>query len=247
MLSIISDFKDYINNNFEGQIPNLIYFAFGIIIGIIFFLLAFLIVYLISKNKRKDKEINVFPINENYKKIIDNKKFIFENRYANEEIIKKLQGFSIIIKEMCEEIGLLYYPESNDPIFEVSLDQLVDVLQYCINRVEYITDKILVGKLGFAEIFTKKPLKDIKLKFIFEKIANPKKEEEKPTLFSKIKKKLFKAGTNVLIKRTKKPINIELLELINDLGEDLNLLYSKNEIAFNKKYKKIKKGSDINV
>ena len=82
---------------------------------------------------------------------------------------------------------------------------------------------------------------------IFEKIANPKKEEGKPTLFSKIKKKLFKAGTNVLLKRTEKPINIELLELINDLGEDLNLLYSKNEIAFNKKYKKIKKGSDINV
>ena len=245
MLSIISDFKDYINNNFEGQIPNLIYFAFGILLGIIFFLLAFLIVYLISKNKKKNKVITPFTINENYKKIIEEKVFIFKNTYAGEQPLETLKGFSIIIKDMCEEIASLYYPSSDDPIFEVSLDQLVDVLQYCINRVEYLTDKILVGKLGFTEIFTKKPLKDIKLKSIFLRLNKPKIEEN-PTLFSKIKKGIFNIGKKALIKTSKKPLNSELEELIIELGEDINLLYSKQEIAFTKKYKKIKKGSDIN-
>lgn len=245
MLSIISDFKDYINNNFEGQIPNLIYFSFGIIIGIIFFLLAFLIIYLISKNKRKDKNITPFEINKNYKNIIAEKLFMFKNTYADEDPVNTLKGFSLIVKDMCEEIASLYYPDSDDPIFEVSLDQLTDVLQYCINRVEYITDKILVGKLGFTEIITKKPLKDIKLKSIILKFNKPK-VEEKPTLFSKIKKGVFNVGKKALIKSSKKPLNTELEELILELGEDINLLYCKHEVAFTKQYKKNKKGSDIN-
>ena len=91
MLSIINDFKEYINNNFEGHIPNLIYFAFGIVIGIIFFLIMFLIVFLISRKKNKNKTIKPLPINENYKNIIQYKIDIFSSYYANEDILIKLK------------------------------------------------------------------------------------------------------------------------------------------------------------
>ena len=81
---------DKISNKFDGQIPNLIFFAIGILLGIILFLITFLIVSFISKSKvNNEEELIESKTNEEYKTIIETKKDQFTSLYKNSSIKEK--------------------------------------------------------------------------------------------------------------------------------------------------------------
>ncbi len=249
ILSIFSDFFDYLNNKFSGQVPNLIYFAIGAAIGIFLFFIILLIIYLLAKPKQKIKEKIIqknIVIHEEYKNVILANIDIYKNVYQQAEIKNKIEGLGKIILNMMESISSLYYPESSDPMFEISLEQLVDFLSYSVSRINFIIDKLLQERLQIVDVLTNHSLKDKKISFVFEMIDKKKNVEleEKPKkigLFGKIKSKFIHAGKKVATKIGGNIMNVEFEEIIQTFGEDINKLYSKQELVFTDLTKKEKK------
>lgn len=245
--SIIED----IANKFNGQIPNLIYFAIGIGLGIILFLITFFVVFIISKSKIKvDKEILDLKVDEGYKAIIEAKKDEFTSLHKNLSIQEKASAILKIVISMLEEISTLYYPNSNDPMFEVSIERLVDLIDYVIQRINLILDDMVVDRLRFIEVISKKKIKDIKLSTIFDLLSKKNEvnqiDTEKKGLFNKIKENLNKGIKKVGLSITGGIVNYTFYSLINDLGEDINKLYSNQPLVFtdiSKKEEKIRKRS----
>ena len=245
--SIIED----IANKFNGQIPNLIYFAIGIGLGIILFLITFFVVFIISKSKIKvDKEILDVKVDEGYKAIIEAKKDEFTSLHKNLSIQEKASAILKIVISMLEEISTLYYPNSNDPMFEVSIERLVDLIDYVIQRINLILDDMVVDRLRFIEVISKKKIKDIKLSTIFDLLSKKNEvnqiDTEKKGLFNKIKENLNKGIKKFGLSITGGIVNYTFYSLINDLGEDINKLYSNQPLVFtdiSKKEEKIRKRS----
>lgn len=238
MFSILEDLA----NKFNGQIPNLIYFGVGILLGIILFFITFLIVYLVSKSKPKNEDsINEVVIIPEYKVIIDSNKDIFERIYKEAAIGEKFKGIVDLTTSMMQEIAGLYYPDSDDPMFEVSIERLVDFLSYFRYRMELIIDDLFVDKLSFVEAIGKFKIKDAKLSKIME-ILNKNKvekvEEEKKGFVSIIKDKILKGAKKVGLGIASDVINYSFINVIDDLGEDINKLYSNQKLIFTELSKK---------
>ena len=239
--SMFSDFLNYLNEKFSGQIPNLIFFGIGLALGILLFLILFLIIFLVSKSKQKIKnKLNneQIEIKEEYKQIIELSKEEYINRYFDADIKTKVTGIGKIILNMMESIATLYYPDSKDPIFEVSLERLVDFLSYTTSRLNYIIDHLLEEKFQIVDVLTNHSIKDKKISFIFEMIDKKKKpeteefKEKKIGFFGKIKQKFVKVGKKVATKIGGHIINSELNSIIDSLGDDMNKLYSNQKLEF---------------
>ena len=205
MLSIFNDFYNYLNDRFQGQIPNLIYFAIGCAIGLIIFILLFLIIYIISKSKSRIKKLinnkNAI-VDSSYKEVISKNVSIYKDIYANKPIKERVSGLGQITLNMLDSISSIYYPNSNDSIFEISTEQLVDFLSFFVYRVNGIIDHLLEERLSVVNVLTKRSLKDKRISSIFEMIEKNKIEEgkEKKGLFSKIKKHSLNIGKKIAIK-----------------------------------------------
>ena len=232
-LSIFKDFINFLNDKFQGEVPNIIFFLIGIVLGIIFFFLLSLIIVFIYKisSKRKQKVIQPLEINIEYKAVVQANKDVYINVYKDASINEKFAGIGKIMLNMMESISSIYYPNSKDPMFELSIDQLVDFLSYFTDKLNKFIDNLLENRLSLVTKFTKFSIKDKKISFVFELIDKSKEEKpEKSGLISKIKggvnnvvKKLaFKVGGNIIDK--------EFLDIIDSLGEDINNLYSKQPI-----------------
>lgn len=261
--TIISDFLKYLNNNFNGQIPNLIYFFSGLIGGIILFLITLLIVFIISKiNSKRKTTITKIEENEEYKNIILANKDIYISIYKDAPLTEKLQGFGKIALSMLESISSLYYPNSNDSVFEISIEQLVDFLSYFSLRLNYLVDKILQEKLPTIDFFTSYSIKDKKISFVVDLLEKSKNntvainesdKKQKKGIFNFFKKKIVGAGKKIVLKYTTSLIDDQLIDLIEMFGNDINKLYSKQNLIFTdltkkeKKKLKKKKGGVINA
>ena len=141
---------------------------------------------------------------------------------------------------MMEEISSLYYPDSEDPMFEISINQLVDFLSYMTFRINFLIDELLNGKLSFIDSFTKHNSKNIKLSVVLDladkgkKLMNIKKDKpKKEGIISNLFGKIFNKGKNLIINYTQNATNDEIVNIIPLLGEDINKLYSKQELVFN--------------
>ncbi len=248
ILSIFSDLMDYLNNKFSGHALNLIYFAIGCGIGIFVFFLAIFIIFLLSKPKQKIKEKIIqknITIHDEYKNVILANIDVYQNIYQNAEIKNKVEGLGKIILNMMESIAALYYPSSSDPMFEISLEQLVDFLSYSVSRINYILDKLLQERLQIVDVLTNHSLKDKKISFVFEMLDKNKKVEDtqskKVSFFGKIKNKFFHIGKKMATKIGGNIMNVEFEEIIYTIGEDINKLYSKQELTFTDLTKKEQK------
>ncbi len=255
ILSIFSDFLNYLNDKFSGSIPNLIFFAIGLGIGIILFLLIILIIALLSRPKKKIKQKIIeknIVIKDEYKGVVQSNKDVFIHVYKSLPIKEKMTGMGKIILDMMNSIAALYFPTSKDPMFEISLERLVDFLSYATARINFIIDNLLEERFHFVNALTNYSLKDKKISFIFEMIEKNKKPEnleekkvQKTNLFTKMKGKIFKASKKMASKIGGNIINNEFEEIIDAIGEDINRLYSGQDLTFNdltkKELKKISK------
>ena len=139
-----------------------------------------------------------------------------------------MSGIGKILLNMTESIASIYYPDSNDPIFEISIDQLVDFLSYFTDRVNGVIDNLLNNEFRLINKFSKTSIKDKKISFVIEMLEKSKEEkEEKQSLVSKVKGGVINIGKKVVFKATEGIINKEFLSIIDTLGEDINKLYSK--------------------
>lgn len=238
MLTILED----LSNKFNGQIPNLIYFLVGISLGILLFFITFLIVYLISKSKPKHEDnVNEIMIKPEYKTIIETKIDEFEIFYKDCSITEKLTGIYRVAYTMMSEIAQLYYPNSNDPIFEVSIERLVDFLSYFKNRLNLIVDDLFVDKLSLVESIGRFKIKDAKLAKIIELLNKKKDEPIKKSFADKIKDKFLKGFKKVGLGVANNVLDYSFISVIDDLGEDINKLYSNQKLIFTEISKKEQK------
>lgn len=240
MFFIINDLFEFLENKFKGDIPNIIFFIIGIMIGILLFIIVFLIFTIIYKIKNKYYKKNIKPlaINEKYKDIINFNKNFYIKTYKNSFVKEKLSGIGKIMISMMESISSLYYPNSKDPIFELSIEQLIDFLSYFSVRLEDFIDSLLDNRLYLVNVMSKYSIKDKKISFVIELINKSKEKEKKENIIDKIKNKLGKVGKKVVFKYSENIINKEFLDIIDSLGEDINNLYSKRKLNFKSLNKK---------
>lgn len=241
---------DKLSDKFLGEIPNFIFFAIGLVAGILLFLILIFIAYMISKHyKGKSKKNKEIIIKDEYKGIINVKYDIFQNKLADKDLKEKSNGLLHLLFEMLTEIATLYYPHSSNPILEVSAERVVEFLDYLVYRVDLITD-VLINKKGKAvqfitTKFTKSEIKDIKLSKVI-KMKNNSEISEKPTtkrkgVFKRIKNKIKGLKSKALVNLTDDLLDYTFYNFFDDIGEDINKLYSGQSLDIKELNRKIQK------
>lgn len=236
MLSIfLSGINEYFNELGDLSFADLIPFLLGIVIG---FALCFLIYVLIlivsikkdSKNtdvisiENKDDEINV--IIENYK-----------NRYTNEASSKKtgekIEFMKNISWELINDIAKTYYPNSQYPIFELTIEELISLDYYIMKRIEKIFSGKILSKVKKMKISTIIHILDMKKKYDENKIVKTTEKLKIKSIFKGIwtainflnpvywvKKLMFDIPYNIIINKISSTI-------IDVIGIETSNIYSK--------------------
>lgn len=153
---------------------NFIAFFTGFFLGAVFLVLIYLLISLITLNK-KEKTINKIPEEEQEKiinELISKKQTEFLNLKKSEPIFFALKT-SII--DLVNEIAGVFYPNEKYPLAELSMNELILLDKYIINKIESILSKKSL-----------KVLKKIRLSTILKLIdANEKVQNNKAIKASK--------------------------------------------------------------
>ena len=232
-------FKDLLSTT----IYKVLIFVGGIIIGILFVMLIYLFVSFIHKRtKLKKNKYNVInqplsnPIDVVYKY-----KELYLTEYANKLFTKRINGLKDISLPLIKDIASLYYPSSKESILEVSFENLLNLTNRVVDKVENMTNDIIsssVFKIAwasyasvknikgfFTRLFKKEKedylsidVKKVKISYVVEQLDNmknkPKKNDNPDT---KEEKKYFLLDNY---------INQKVLDLIDEIAEEAILVYS---------------------
>lgn len=175
---------------------NLMSFLTGIFVGLALFVLYYL--YQALKSLRKSK-LNTKKTTQDIKeeeilKLIDEAKLKFKDKNLREE--RSDIGFMVdISKDLVYDVAKKFYPESKYPLYEITVDELLELFKYISNRVNELLDhrglrmikKITISKIiGFTDVKKKidesaimKTAKQLKIQKIFSTVkgivnyANP--------------------------------------------------------------------------
>lgn len=145
-LSFWETLKDKITNINWG---NLIAFLIGIGIGFILCLLCYLLIILVDfkKEEAKAKKVVIKVDDKVIEDIITNEK----NRYKLESANLKASGKILALRESCEnliiDIAKTYYPESKHPVLEISVEELIELDYYIMEKIEKIFNRRVVKKI----------------------------------------------------------------------------------------------------
>lgn len=232
-------FKDLLSTT----IYKVLIFVGGIIIGILFVMLIYLFVSFIHKRtKLKKNKYNV--INQPMSNPIDvvNKyKELYLTEYTNKLFTKRINGLKDISLPLIKEVASLYYPSSKEPILEVSFENLLNLTNRVVDKVENMTNDIIsssVFKIAWASYASVKNIKGfftrlfknekedylsidvkkVKISYVVEQLDNMKnkpKKNDKPD--TKEEKKYFLLDNY---------INQKVLDLIDEIAEEAILVYS---------------------
>ncbi len=240
---------NWIGKEINQKLPYFYYFLYGCIAGVIIFVIVGVTLLIIGKSKKVLKKINEkdVAINPEYKDIINEQIKYYDDNCKGMEAKAKIDGLSKIFNNMLTQISTLYYPNSSDPIFEINIDQLVDLTGYIIHRINFTLDRLLEGKLKIVNKFAKGSIKDVR----FSSLIKQKQVEEETEIVKKkskfsdfIASKAKKIGTKIGLNLADKEIDL----LINDIGEDINKLYSGQVLIFSDLTKKqAKKANKIKL
>jgi len=232
-------FKDLLSTT----IYKVLVFIGGIIIGILIVMLIYLIVSFIHKRTRLKKNNNTVinqPIS-NPIDVVNKYKELYLIEYANKLFTKRINGLKDISLPLIKDIACLYYPSSKEPILEVSFENLLNLTNRVVDKVENMVNDIIASSVFkiawasyasvknirgfFSRIFKKEKedylsidVKKVKISYIVEQIDNmknkPKKNDKTDT---KEEKKYFLLDNY---------INQKVLDLIDEIAEEAILVYS---------------------
>lgn len=216
-----------------GDITN---FLLGVITG--FILLGLFITFLMTSNSRRKqrKRLTALPIMIEKKEIL---KMIETKQDQLIETVKLTDNayFRVALElsyELAEEIAKYYYPEAKYPMYEISIDELLELNYYITKRIE----KLVNGKIL-------KYFKKYKISTIID-ILNKKKAIDNSKLMKLNRKlkisKILTVGKTVLnyanpiywfrklaIKPSTVLVTKEICKfIIAIVGEETNNVYSKS-------------------
>ena len=223
-----------INFKLEINLSTVIALLLGIIIGMIILFLVYALTSLNSIKKRRiivSKELENIT-DEDIKNLIDISKEQFNIKKKQNKGVT-FEDFRNIIIELINQIAFRFYPKSKHPIAELTIDELILLDRYLVNRIDSFT-----SKKGIRLI------KKIKLSTIIQ-ITNAKNSVENTKAFKTIKKRkldkvastLWSVGhvlnpvtwiNNLIINPTIKILfNKICIVIISIVGQETYHIYSK--------------------
>ena len=196
-LNVWNSIRDFIVNLFSNiRWGNIFIFFMGIIVGFVICGMIYLIIFF--KSIKKTSEINQKAYDEeNVVKTEDVNKLIkgAKDQYKEEGKDNNINTKLVVIKDiswnLLNDIAKLYYPNSDHPVFELSVDELIKLSNYITEKV----DKLFEGVIT-------KYLRDFKITQLVKFIETKKKVDE-----SKIVKASKKAHVGGIYKITSSIFN----------------------------------------
>lgn len=231
-----------VNELVNTTLQKILIFIGGIVIGILLILLVYLIISIIhkisKKNTNKSNKINI-PTSDP-SEIILKYKTIYLNNYANKAFTKRISFIKDSATLLIKDIASIYYPSSKDPMLEVSFDNLINLTNRVLDKIENMVSEIIDSSLfkffwtsfagasnivGFIKgIFNKEKdeyltlnIRKLKISYIIDKLDNIKSKPKKDKPNTNEEKKYFLLDEF---------INNKVLALIDEIAAESIVVYS---------------------
>lgn len=217
----------------------LLIFLGGIFIGVIILLFIYLIISLIHKKTKKTK-LEMLPKQPltDPNKVINKYNKIYDEEYSDKTITIRLSSIKILSLDLIKDIATIYNPNVNNPILEISLENLLLLSNHIIDKVDNLVNDIIdsnafkviwVGVASFHNI--KNFIKGIFRKQKDEKLVLNARKLKLSYVLSIIDKTKNKNDSNNDIEYKKYFIldnffNNKIKELIREIANEAILVYS---------------------
>lgn len=146
ILTFWETLKDKITNINWG---NLIAFIIGIGVGFVLCLLCYLLVILvdIKKEEEKTKKVVIKADDEEISRIITNEKNRFKLESKNLKTSEKVNALKESCANLIMDIAKTYYPDSNHPVFEISIEELFELDYYIMEKLEKVFNRHILKRI----------------------------------------------------------------------------------------------------
>ena len=235
-LDVFTKLKDFFVSLFQKlTIDNLDVLLVGIVLGFLFCFIIYLFVVVSSMRPRKDlPQLNVQEVDEKIQKLITSAKNEYTEEFSSKSIKEKTTAIKDFSWNLIQQIAKIYYPDSEFPIYELSIDELLILNHYITNRI----DSLFKGKVL-------KQVKKVRIAYILKLIEMKKKIDNNKVIKVVNKKPLtgglkvasgilnafnpfywvkkFMIGTTMTIATNKIALTI-----LNIVGEETNIVYSRS-------------------
>ena len=183
MFKEIKDLIGELLNKFSWG--NVVLLLAGIAIGFVICAFIYVVIVLTSlkKNEKDDTKHKIDIENEELKRVIRSARNQYYEESSNSPINQKIADIRDISWRLINDVAKLYYPNSDYPIYELSIDEFMKLNHYITNRV----DSLFKGKIlkSFKKIKISQILKliDLKRKLDENKVVKVAKKAKVPSLF----------------------------------------------------------------
>ncbi|MGD9605642.1 MAG: hypothetical protein AB7V00_05800 [Bacilli bacterium] len=172
ILNFFINLKRFFSQLFQKlTIENFDVLFFGIILGFLLCFLFYLFIVVSSMRPRKDlPKLDEKDVDEQILKLITSAKNEYSEEFSTKPLKEKAPALKEISWNLINAIAKIYYPDSNFPIYELSIDELLVLNHYITNRI----DSLFKGKVLNA-------IKKVRIAYILKIIEMKKKiDNSKP-------------------------------------------------------------------
>jgi len=236
-LNIFTDLKQLISDILaEFSWTDLFILFTGIIIGFIICAIAYLVIVLLSvkKNEIKIKKAGIDISDEDIKRVIRSSHNEFYESAANAPVNQKMKDLKDISWELINSIAKMYYPKSDYPIYELSIDEMMMLTHYITNRV----DSLFKGKIlkSFKKVRISQILKllEMKRKIDESKVVKAANKAKLPSIYKATMSVLNVFNPAYWVKKLMINTTISIgtnkiaATIIDIIGEETTKVYSKS-------------------
>jgi hypothetical protein len=185
-LSIFDDIKKLISQLLSKfSWGNVLIFITGIAFGFVVCAFIYIVIVLTSlkKNEKEAKMQTVEIEDEELKRILRSARNQYYEESSNLPINQKITDLRDISWRLIHDIAKLYYPNSDYPIYELSIDEILILNHYITNRV----DSLFKGRIlkSFKKVKISQVLKliDLKKKIDENKVVKAVKKAKVPAIY----------------------------------------------------------------
>lgn len=240
-LSFVDDIRDLIITLLDKfSWGSVLVLLAGVVLGFIMCFFIYLVIVLASlkKNENEIKSTTIEIESNEVKRVIKSAVNRYTEESSNLPINQKITDIKDISWELINDIAKMYYPDSEYPIYELSIDEFMELNHYITNRV----NTLFKGKVlkNFKKIRISQILKilDLKKKIDENKAVKVAKKAHIPGFFKATMNVLNVFNPGYWVKKLM--INTTLTigtnkiakTVIDIVGEETSKVYSKS--VFNK-------------
>ena len=248
-LSVMDSIANMFNSFLENPLEKLLPFLIGIIFGFVLCLLIYLLIVVSSLKKTKNSALDIVLNVED--EIIERQIENARNKYIEESLYKSTAQKTVCLKDACwdlmNDIAAVYYPDAKYPLYELSIDELIMLVNYISERVDSLFKGVVLKKIKKLKVSTILKMLDMKKKIDENAVIKAANKHEVP---KKIKfvtailqslnpiywvKKIMIDGTFNIV------INKIALTIIDVVGEETSNIYSKSVFVRNEENEDISK------